>query len=182
MPQNSKHRINERRARVAELYLEGNSQLEIAKNLSVNQSQVSRDLKILSKQWQQESLEAIDNIKARDLAKLSHLERIYHDGWNRSVQEQFIEKKKDSSVKGKVSKETSFETRTNIGDPRFLDGVLKVISKREEILGYGSPKRLDHTTGGKKFLENKVIILPPNGRENIEQLKGGAEMEQSDNQ
>ena len=176
MPQNSKHHINERRAKIAELSHEGYYQQEIAKKLSVNQSQVSRDLKALSQQWQQESIEAIDKIKARDLAKLAHLERTFHDGWNRSIQEQFIERKKESNVDGKVTKENSFETKTLIGDPRFLDGVLKCISKREEIFGYQAPKRLDHTTGGKEFTENKVIILPSNGRENYER---GAEVEQN---
>lgn len=181
MPQNSKHHINERRAKIAELYLEGHYQQEIAKKLGVNQSQVSRDLKALSKQWQQESIESIDKIRAHDLAKLTHLERTYHDGWNRSIQEQLTEKSKETSIDGKVTKETSFERKALVGDPRFLDGVLKCISKREEILGYAAPKRLDHTSGGEKFLENKVIILPSNGRENIEQLKGGADVEQNNN-
>jgi len=176
MPQNNKYIIAERRAKIAELCFEGYYQQEIAKKLGVNQSQVSRDLKSLSKHWQRESTEAIDKVKARDLAKLAHLERVYHAGWNRSIQEQFTEKKKDSNVDGKITKETSFEMKTLIGDPRFLDGALKCISKREEILGYAAPKRLDHTTGGKEFTENKVIILPSNGRENYER---GAEVEQN---
>lgn len=35
-----------------------------------------------------------------------------------------------------------------------------------KMLGYEAPKKIDHTTDGEKINENKVIILPSNGRDN----------------
>lgn len=142
MPQNRKHIIEQRRSRVAELYLKGCSQLEIAGKVRVSQAQVSKDLKIIGRRWQEASQVSIDRIKARDLAKLAHLEKTYHDAWTRSTQEQFTERTKETTIKNGVgSKETVFEIKTTVGDARFLDGVLKCLVRRAEILGYDAPSK-----------------------------------------
>jgi len=138
MPMNKKHIINERRHKVAELYLKGWPQFKIAEITGVTQAQVSFDLKHLSKQWQASAMIDIDKIKARELAKLNRLEREYCEGWEKSKEFQIREKRKYRDAQ---LEEVNKETIETCGDPRFLDGILKCIAKREEILGYGPPSK-----------------------------------------
>lgn len=146
MPQSKKHIINERRHQVAELYLKGWPQHKIAERIKVNQSQVSRDLKYLSQKWQESALNDIDAIKARELAKIDQLERHYFEGWERSIRKQRIEKTKKTKTGRKAAiNETAKEEKEMVGDPRFLDGVLKCIAKRAEILGLDSPQKSELT-------------------------------------
>lgn len=141
MPQNKKHIIHQRREQISDLYLQGFPQYIIAEKVEVTQSQVSKDLKALSQIWQRTSLVNIDKIKAEDLAKIDQLERKYYEGWERSIRVQTTRKKKKTASGGKVSRESAKEKKDLIGNPRFLDGVMKCISKREEILGYGAPQK-----------------------------------------
>ncbi len=141
MPQRPNKVVTERRSRVADLYLEGFTQPEIAARVGISQSQVSRDLKFCSKKWQEEAKEAIEEIKAKDLVKLDRLERKYHIGWRRSIEKQKTDRTKTSVSDGKLTTESSSEEKTHIGDPRFLDGVLKCLTRRAEILGYDAPSK-----------------------------------------
>jgi len=125
LPNNNKHIINERRARIAELYLRGWPQYKIAKEVGCSQPQVSHDLKFLSKGWKESALMNIDKIKSQELAKLDHLEREYFDAWERSKNE------------------------SRDGDPRFLEGVLKCVAKRADIVGLDSPQK------------SEVNLIPP---------------------
>lgn len=138
MTMNKKHIINERRHKVAELYLQGWPQFKIAKEVGVTQPQVSYDLKHLSKKWQENAMINIDKIKARELAKLDQLEWEFYRGWIKSKELQVKEKKRYKDAR---LEEVSKETIDTSGDPRFLDGILKCLSKREELLGYGAPSK-----------------------------------------
>ena len=109
MPQNKKKVILERRSRVAELYLRGVAQYKIAEELNVTPAQISMDLKKLAQQWQQSSMENMDKIKARELAKIDKLEREYYDAWIRSCQ---IKTKKSAKKKGLTGKDTEFKEQS----------------------------------------------------------------------
>jgi hypothetical protein len=149
MPQSNKHVLNHRRHAVAKLYLEGWPQFKIAERVGVHQSQVSRDLKFLSQRWQESSMVNIDGIKAREMAKLDELERKYTRGWYRSIGVQKTEKTKENDD----GTEVTIEKKELVGDPRFLDGILKCVAKREEILGYGAPSKQSIDLNMEKILE-----------------------------
>ena len=170
MPQNKKRVILERRSRVAEMYLRGMAQFKIAEAVGISTAQVSQDLKKLTQQWQETINIDIDKIKARELAKIDALEKEYYDGWLRScdVKTKKMGKKK-SAGSGREEKEQTLTEEQMIGDPRFLEGVLKCIAKREEIFGYSSAKKIDLTSKGNEIQGGSVIILPSNGREVIEE-------------
>jgi hypothetical protein len=153
MPQNNKHIINERRARVADLYLQGWAQYKIAEVVKVTQGQVSSDLKQLSKKWKESAMMDIDKIKARELAKIDKLEREYYDAWDRSKRLRKKIKNTDTSGSKDGKTEVSIEKEKMVGDPRFLDGILKCIAKREEIIGFGATRKLDIT-------EHREVALP----------------------
>lgn len=169
MPQNNKHIINERRSRIADLYLKGMAQYRIAGIVGVTQQQVSADLRVLSKKWKESALIDIDTIKAKDLAKIDELEREYYEAWERSRKVQTKKRMKKSERSGGELKEQSMEEREMIGDPRFLEGVRWCIAKREGVFGYGAPKKLDHRSMGEKLRAlDSIIILPANERNNTD--------------
>jgi hypothetical protein len=62
-------------ARLATLYLQGKGRVEIGLELRISQPQVSRDLATLQRRWLASSLLDFDAAKARELARIAHLER-----------------------------------------------------------------------------------------------------------
>ena len=171
MPQNKLKVILERRSRISEMYLRGVAQFKIAEALGCSTAQVSKDLKKLAEGWQKSCDENMDVIKARELEKINKLEKEYYDAWIRSCE---VKTKKSAKKKtGKTSGEEKEQTLTEeqqIGDPRFLEGVRWCITKREEIFGYGSAKKIDLTSKGEKVSAGSVVVLPSNGREIIETI------------
>jgi predicted transcriptional regulator len=66
--------IDERRRKVAQLYLRRQTQTEIARVLGVTQQTISLDIIELRKQWAAESVEAIEEVKVREAAELDEME------------------------------------------------------------------------------------------------------------
>jgi hypothetical protein len=127
----------QRRETIAALYVRGQSQSAIARQVGVTQQQVSYDLKALRKQWLAAALRDFDTAKALELQRLAEAERAYWAGWERSLQRREVTTTK--RVRGDVSRtETSRRREPPVGDPRFLDGVLKCIHQRCDILGFSS--------------------------------------------
>lgn len=145
-PANARRRveITNRRQQVAEMYLRGAYQTQIAEQLGIDQSTVSRDLAELRKEWLERSINHIDQKKAIELAKLDQLELTYWDAWERS---KAVATTTISSI-GTTGSSSTTKQEERVGNPSFLDGVLKCINKRCEILGLDAPRRQDLTSGG----------------------------------
>ncbi len=152
------------------MYLAGRSQLDIATELNISRSTVSRDLKWLTEQWLTESRVDFDEARARELARINRLELEYWDAWQKSCEdykEQEIQssEKPDSKVLVKVAK-----TQKQNGEPRFLDGVQWCIEQRCKLLGLHHKERLAVELTGEnggpiKSQHAEVhIYLPDNGR------------------
>jgi len=166
MPQNRKKVIEKRRAEVAEYYLKGVPQFKIAERLGVSKSQITRDLKKLSEGWQKSAMDDMSKIKARELAKLDVIEQEAWEAWRRSCEEKTKKAVKKKTYGKKEDTEQSQIKEQMIGDPRWHEIILKCVSKREEILGYGAARKLDIKSDGEKLQGGgAVIILPSNGRE-----------------
>lgn len=132
------------RRRTADLYLQGWLQAQIAGELDVNQSTVSRDLKALQKEWLQSALVDFDEAKSQELAKVDRLEREYWNEWVRSrldkgstLSETVVGDKGSKRQKAQVRKEG------RLGDPRYLQGVQWCIERRCKILGIDAPIKTD---------------------------------------
>lgn len=152
-----KTEIATRRNQVAEMYLRGEYQTKIAEELGVDQATVSRDLSALRKEWLDRSINHFDQKKAIELAKLDQLELTYWDAWERSKEnaETRIER---NTFKG-LYIETKIEGQ--VGNPAFLEGVLKCITKRCEILGLDAPKKQDITSGGQPVKVQIIEVVKP---------------------
>jgi hypothetical protein len=123
-------------AKLATLYLRGQTQVEQAKALGCSQSQISRDLKTLQGRWRAASLVSLEDAKARELAKIDHLERAYWRAWKRSCKDKQV-KATEKIAGGKDDERTKAANRVEgqSGNPAFLAGIERCIAKRCEILG-----------------------------------------------
>jgi len=122
------------RRRIADLYLKGWLQVDIAEEVGLSSPTVSRDLKALQAEWLKSSLMDFDEAKAREIAKIDRLEREYWTGWQRSLKDEETIKEEGSATASKPSKVTKTR-KGQAGDPRFLDGVLKCVDRRCKIIG-----------------------------------------------
>lgn len=123
--------IDRDRRRITDLYLQGWLQADIAKELEISQSTVSRDLDALHEQWVKSALVNFDEAKAKELAKIDHLEREYWRAWQRSQEDAEATK----IVESKDGKRYEAQTKGQAGDPRFLAGVQWCIDRRIKLIG-----------------------------------------------
>ena len=153
-PRRSAAQLARDRRRIAELYLEGWLQVDIADEVGLSQSTISNDLKALQAEWVKSSLVDFSEAKAKEVAKIDKLEREYYRAWRRSCEDAETVKQKGepAGTEGKV-KTASVEktTKGQAGDPRFLQGVQWCIDRRCKIIGIDAAAKLDVTSGGEKI-------------------------------
>lgn len=133
------------RRRIADLYLQGWLQVDIAAELDLNQSTISRDLKALYGVWLQSALVDFDEAKANELAKIDRLEREYWDAWGRSrldAETETVKEGIDADVR--EYSEKVFQIKGQVGSVSFLRGIQWCIEQRCKILGVEAPVVLEH--------------------------------------
>lgn len=124
-----------RRQVVAERYLRGQTQWQIAESLEVDQGTISRDLSWLHEDWLEQSREDTDKRLARELKRLDVLEREAWEGWQRSLlTSERTRSKSRSGDRGYDETATDTMERRD-GNPKFLEIVGRCIDRRLEILG-----------------------------------------------
>lgn len=134
-----KHTRELQRSQVADLYLRGFKQVEIAEQLGVNQATVSNDLKVIHNQWRDSAIIDLNELKHRELEKIDQLEREYWKAWEKSTKDtEVITQKAKSSDTGK---EVILRREGQAGDPRFLAGVMTCIERRCKLLGIDAPEK-----------------------------------------
>jgi len=135
------------RKRIAEMYLRGELQADIGKEMDLAQSTISRDLVALHGQWRKSAAKDISEAKSRELAKVDNLELTYWDAWERSCEDaETVRQQGDAEGVDKITK----TSKGQAGDPRFLTGVQWCIEKRCKILGIDAPIEQRHTGTGEK--------------------------------
>lgn len=151
--QNGTFAIARRRAKVAAMYLLGDTQQEIAKAVGVSQVTVSYDLAAVRKQWLASSLRDFDAMKGEELARLELLEREAWEAWSRSRSAETSSRTEKvlacepagpvtskgtvhtpaALIPTKVIREVTTSGRT--GDPRYLLQVFRCVEARLKLLG-----------------------------------------------
>lgn len=177
---------------IAKLYLEQKTQIQIAdwikRNRPYNLSLpvISGILKALFQEWRAQAIHKIDELKARDLAKLLDIERTATEAWERSLQtsekitHEHDEIPIDNKHYGNKKKPKKPIIRVSVikenrdGDPRFLEIILKCIAQRSEILGYKPNRKIDE--GGEDApitlsveINNALSIAYGNGNQSASQ-------------
>jgi hypothetical protein len=138
-------------SRVAELYLRGRTQSEIGQELGVSRQQISYDLKVLQKRWQEAALSDFSQKKAQELAKIDALERAYWQAWQDSKRDRgttttATEKSggaeaNDGEQRNSSRMKASMRKEERDGNPEFLKGVERCINRRCAILGLDAPQK-----------------------------------------
>src|SRR5579872_5338636 len=157
---------------IAERYLRGERQADIAVTLGISRQQVGYDMKVIREQWVKESLLDFNAAKARELAKVDRLELEAWRAWEcaelRETESNETRKRRD---RGKHSASESAEARKQIirlkaRDPRYLQIVGDCIDRRRKILGIDAPTKIAPTNpaGDAPASGAVVLYLPDNGR------------------
>jgi hypothetical protein len=153
----TKFQIASDREQERKWYLQGWTQAQMAEKLGIDRSMVSRDLKAIQEEWKRNTTFALDEYKARELAKIDHAERCYWEIYERSIEEfrsktimaKAVNQSNENGQKGQsqsVAKPISqvIHTESRNGDSRALDGVLKCIERRCKLLGLDAPQKREH--------------------------------------
>lgn len=138
----TKAQIERDRTEVARLYLQGKYQHEIAQILEVSQQQVSYDLKAIQSVWRDVPQAQLNELKAKELARIDELERTYWQAWERSLTPKETTSTAKEGEKLKVGKRS--EQRN--GNPAFLKGVMDCIDRRCKLLGLDAPIKSEVTS------------------------------------
>jgi hypothetical protein len=142
MPTRTKEERALRYSQVADLYLKGWFQADIAKQVHVTQQQVSNDLRTIYRLWKQSAIRDFDTLKERELIKIDKLEQTYWDAWLKSLIT--YDKSKKKFIKQALHELTK-ETINQFGEPEYLKGVQWCINKRCQILGIDAPIKINET-------------------------------------
>jgi hypothetical protein len=140
--QAKRHEVLLRRNRVADLYIQGRTQVAIGEQLGIPQPTVSTDLTAIRKLWRESSVRNFDEAKEMELQKLDRVEREAWAAWERSQKPA-----QSATVEGDGAPRRSRKTIVQKnGDPRYLDTVLKCVAARRAILGLDAPTKIAATT------------------------------------
>lgn len=151
------------RQRIADMYLRGMHQDEIGEVVGLSQGQISGDLAFIQKQWLENTTMNLDEFKAKELARIDHLERHYWAAWETSKTERTKSRQEtDGSKKdGKLTvKKASTEKEQRDGNPAFLDGVMKCIDRRCKLLGLDAPTKIAPTTPDGQSAIPILVVQP----------------------
>jgi len=139
----------------AALYLRGLTQHEIAQRLNISRQQISYDLKVLLRRWQESALADFNAKKAAELARVDELERTYWEAWERSCQAREVttqEKTQGGEAKADEARlKAGVRKEQRDGNPEFLRGVERCVELRCKITG--------------AFAALKIAPTTPNGEE-----------------
>ena len=118
-----------RRRNVARLYLQGLTQEEIAEQVGVDQATVSRDLEAMRKQLWGEAEEDLQELRTKELQRLSMIEEQAWEAWERSLA---VAESEDEQAEGGAGYARSRE-RGNAC--RYLELAYKCSIQRRKLLG-----------------------------------------------
>ena len=124
-------------------------------------------VKNIRKEWKQENRDVIDEHFARSLASLQSVEEEAWLGWQRSQEDSqtqtvntteadiLHEPIMDGGAKGapevvgqQKTTNKSMTKHGNVGDPRYLDMVLRAQERRAKLLGLDAPVKIANADGG----------------------------------
>lgn len=128
--------LEERRKRVADRYLEGMTQWEIARLENVDQATIQNDLSVVHRMWREQAIQSIEQHKNKELAWVQKLENEAREEWKKSVDrieetETTTTKETDTSVETTIRRVTT----KKLADTRYMDQMRWCSEMRCKILG-----------------------------------------------
>lgn len=141
--QQKRLQIEDRRTRVARLYLQGSTQVEIARELDISQATISSDLNAIRKEWMAQRIEDVDELLLEEFQRLKQVFRDASTGWEQSQLPVETTKISQSPLGKTVEK----SIRQQHGDPRYLQTMQRLLETTMKLFGldeagkklYGDP-------------------------------------------
>lgn len=127
-----------RREAVERLYCKGVPQLQIAQELGIPLRTLLSDLEAIKQGWLASAQAGFDELRARELAKINHLEAVAWQGWEHSCRDQETTK---VVLQGKETQRSEKTVRTQAGNQAFLNRISWCIERRSRLLGLEAAAR-----------------------------------------
>lgn len=183
------------RSKIAHWWLEKVTQGEMAKRLGITQQMISKEIKKLRREWQENSLADVGQRIGERVASLEHVKREAWRGWHRSLRtaKRQTSRKKDRTAGSPAPAgppgsppppptpvasseiEATIVREDQTGDPRFLQVVIGVEDQLSRLQGmYPTTKDGMPIAAAQAQV---VIVLPDNGRGDGTQAPAGAAVE-----
>ncbi|HXT58785.1 MAG TPA: ECF-type sigma factor [Pirellulales bacterium] len=129
--------IDQRRRQVAELTLKGHRQSEIAAQLEVTQSTVSKDLQQVRAAWREAGVRDFEAAVSEQLETLALIQREAWLAWERSKQPAHT-----AVIQGADDEQRTRQTlKHRYGDPRLLQQVQRCLDRSRHLLGLDAALR-----------------------------------------
>lgn len=153
--------IAQDRKEIAKLYLQGMTQASIAEKLNLSPQTVSRDIRLITKEWTKVASLDLGKARQKELARIDALELEYWAEWERSKEETKSQTAKrvsrgpdkakgGQSEKDKTPAESLLEstaivkTEERLGNPVYLAGIQRCIEIRVKLLGLNVPEKVEN--------------------------------------
>jgi len=139
--------LNRDKTRIASMYLSGHTQQEIANELQLNQSTISRDIKTLEGEWLDKSNQDVSSWKAQELAYLQNKRKELEDIFKLSQNRIAITKTKRATMVGGVitQQEISEREELELVDTKIGALLLSISDKIAALTGIEAPRRSELT-------------------------------------
>ena len=167
------------RAKIEELYCQGVRQAEIAQKIHLSPRMVSYDLVTIQKRWEKSTTINLDDAKARELAKIDNLERVYWDAWEKSWEtkestetgQDEVLAQAEKVLKGALGKRVArIRREERLGVAEYLKGVqwcIEIRCKLLTIIKEGTTSPWAAAGMPPLLVRTMTIVEPlPNGRIN----------------
>ncbi len=135
-------RVQERRARSAQLYLEGHVQREIAALLGVRQQLVSDDLQWAMAQWQTQTAEHVEAKKALHRARIEHTLSELWAAWYASKAPREITETEATEEGGPPRRRAKVRKEGSWGDTRYMTCIQKALDQLAALDGLNAPSHV----------------------------------------
>jgi hypothetical protein len=135
--------IERDRQTIAELMCKGWPQSKIADYLELGNATISREVKAIKAAWAAQAIADRGLYVNQEMQRLSMVESEYWAAWERSQQSQTTVTETDEAATVEAQMEaaigggTKVSTRVQqqVGNPQFLNGIVKVVETRCKLLG-----------------------------------------------
>ena len=120
------------RADIARMRLEGLTQTRIAEEItrlrcySVSQQTIANDLKAVSDEWLNQSIDNYEQTRLIELSRLDEEEKLALEGWERSTHPRKKERTRTGTNDGKPFEEFMQESENRDGNPAFIHSEARI--------------------------------------------------------
>lgn len=159
---------------IAQRYLRGDYQADIARDLGIAQGTVSKDLAAIRAAWLKSAVRDFDALKAQEIAKIDEIEREAWLAWERSKKDKEVslteqvdgdgaltvtEYPDGRTVTSRVKRKARMTRTGQVGDSTYLNVVLSCIERRCKILGLDAPQKFNITINWDELTEEQIDRL-----------------------